>query len=162
MVPRMGAETKREHAAIKVRAFVPSDAAAVAEILQESPQAADWTEASLRDSAGWRGSVALVCESDGKVSSFIIGRQVADQGEILNLAVSLARRGRGEGGALLKFALDEFRARRVGHVFLEVRESNAAATSFYTKHGFSRRDTRPHYYRDPDEAAVVMEKKLRG
>jgi ribosomal-protein-alanine acetyltransferase len=162
MVPRVGAETKREHAAITVRAFVPSDAAAVAGILKDSPQAADWTEASIRDSAGWRGSVALVSERDGAVTGFIIGRQVADQAEILNLAVSLKKRRKGEGEALLKAALDEFRARRVGHVFLEVRESNAAATSFYTKHGFSRRDTRPHYYRDPDEAAVVMEKKLRG
>jgi tRNA threonylcarbamoyladenosine biosynthesis protein TsaB len=160
MVPRVGAETKREHAAITVRAFVPSDAAAVAGILKESPQAADWTEASVRDSAGWRGSVVLVSERDGKVSGFLIGRQVADQAEILNLAVSLAKRGKGEGGALLKVALNEFRARRVGYVFLEVRESNQAAISFYAKHGFSQRDIRLKYYRNPEEAAVVMEKKL--
>jgi ribosomal-protein-alanine N-acetyltransferase len=160
MVPSVGAETKREPAAITVRAFVPSDAAAVAGILKESPQAADWTEASVRDSAGWRGSVALVSERDGKVSGFLIGRQVADQAEILNLAVSLTRRRKGEGGALLKVALDEFRARQVSYVFLEVRESNAAGIAFYAKHGFSQRDMRLNYYRNPDEAAVVMEKKL--
>jgi ribosomal-protein-alanine acetyltransferase len=158
----MGAETRREQAAITVRVFVSSDAAAVAGILKESPQAADWTEASVRDSAGWSGSVALVSESEGKVSGFLIGRQVADQAEILNLAVSLARRGKGEGGALLKAALDEFRARRVGHVFLEVRESNAAAIAFYDKHGFSKKEIRPMYYRSPEEAAVVMERKLTG
>jgi [ribosomal protein S18]-alanine N-acetyltransferase len=158
----MGAETKRECAEARVRAFVPGDAAAVAGILKESPQAADWTVASLRDSAGWRGSVALVCESEEKVSGFIIGRQVADQAEIMNLAVSLARRGRGEGGALLNAALDEFRARQAGHVFLEVRESNAAGIAFYAKHGFSKKEVRPMYYRSPDEAAVVMERKLTG
>jgi ribosomal-protein-alanine N-acetyltransferase len=160
MVPRVGAETKREPAAITVRAFVPSDAAAVAGILKESPQAADWTEASVRDSAGWRGSVALVSERDGKVSGFLIGRQVADQVEILNLAVSLTRRRKGEGGALLKVALDEFRARQVSYVFLEVRESNAAGIAFYTKHGFTNRGIRRNYYRDPVESAIVMEKKL--
>jgi ribosomal-protein-alanine N-acetyltransferase len=160
MVPRVGAETKREPAAITVRAFVPSDAAAVAGILKESPQAADWTEASVRDSAGWRGSVVLVSERDGKVTGFLIGRQVADQAEILNLAVSLAKRGKGEGGALLKVALDEFRARQVSYVFLDVRESNESGISFYATHGFSKRDVRPNYYRNPDEAAVVMEKKL--
>ena len=156
----MGAETKDENAAITVRAFLPSDAAAVAGILKESPLAADWTEASIRDSAGWHGSVAFVSQSDGKVTGYLIGRQVADQAEILNLAVSLARRGKGEGGALLKAALDEFRARRVGHVFLEVRESNETGMAFYAKHGFSKRDTRLNYYRNPAEAAIVMEKNL--
>jgi ribosomal-protein-alanine N-acetyltransferase len=156
----MGAETKREPAASMVRAFASSDAAAVAGILKESPQAADWTEASVRESAGWRGSVVLVSERDGKVTGFIIGRQVADQAEILNLAVSLTRRRRGEGGTLLKAALDEFRARQVSYVFLEVRESNETGIAFYANHGFSKRDIRPNYYRDPQEAAVVMEKNL--
>jgi ribosomal-protein-alanine N-acetyltransferase len=156
----MGAETSREHAAITVRAFVPSDAAAVSLILKESPQAADWTEASIRDSAGWRGSVALVREREDKVTGFLVGRQVADQAEILNLAVSPARRRKGEGAALLKAALDEFRTRQVSYVFLEVRESNQAGIAFYAKHGFSKRDIRPNYYRDPDEAAVVMGKKI--
>jgi ribosomal-protein-alanine N-acetyltransferase len=156
----MGAEAKREHAAITVRAFVPPDAAAVAGILKESPQAADWTEASIRDSAGWRGSVALVSERDGTVTGFIIGRQLADQAEILNLAVSLKKRRKGEGGALLKAALDQLRAQQVRSVFLEVRESNETAIAFYAKHRFSKRDMRLNYYRAPEEAAVVMEKKL--
>jgi [ribosomal protein S18]-alanine N-acetyltransferase len=156
----MGAEAKREPAAMRVRDFVPSEAAAVVGILKESPQAADWTEASIRDSAGWRGSVALVGECESKVTGFLIGRQVADQAEILNLAVSPARRRKGDGGALLETTLDEFRARQVSCVFLEVRESNAIGIAFYAKHGFSKRDIRLSYYRDPDEAAVVMEKKL--
>jgi [ribosomal protein S18]-alanine N-acetyltransferase len=156
----MGAETKREHAAITIRAFAPSDAAAVAGILKESPQAADWTEASIRDSAGWRGSVALVSERDGRVTGYLIARQVADQAEILNLAVSPARRRRGEGGALLKVALDQLRAQQVRSVFLEVRESNETGIAFYSQSGFSRKDIRLNYYRDPEEAAVVMEKKL--
>jgi ribosomal-protein-alanine N-acetyltransferase len=156
----MGAETKREQAAITIRAFVSSDAAAVAGILKESPQAADWTEVSIRDSAGWGGIVALVSEREGKVTGFLIGRQVADQAEILNLVVSPARRRRGEGGTLLKAALDEFRVRQVKYVFLEVRESNETGIAFYSQCGFSRKDIRLNYYRDPEEAAVVMEKKL--
>jgi ribosomal-protein-alanine N-acetyltransferase len=45
-------------------------------------------------------------------------------------------------------------------VFLEVRESNQAAIAFYSKHGFAKMGRRPSYYRVPDEAAIVMEKKL--
>jgi len=68
----------------------------------------------------------------------------------------------GEGGALLKAALEEFRARRTSRVFLEVRESNEAAIAFYGKHGFAETGRRAGYYQDPAEAAVLMEKKLGG
>jgi len=85
---------------------------------------------------GWGGVLALVSEDDRKIIGFIIGRQVGEEAEILNLAVIQAKRRRGEGGALLKAAMDEFRARHVSRVFLEVRESNQRGTTFYAKHGF--------------------------
>ncbi len=154
----MAAETR--HVDATIRAFRESDSAAVTTILKESPQAADWTEASLRESTGWRGIVSLVSERDREVTGFIIGRQVADEAEILNLAVSPAKRGQGDGGDLLRAAMGEFLARRVSHVFLEVRESNAVGIAFYAKHGFSERDCRLNYYRDPDESAIVMGRKL--
>ena len=83
-----------------------------------------------------------------------------DEAEILNLRCGAARRRRGDGGALLRAALDEFWARGVSRVFLEVRESNEAAIAFYEKHGFVKRGRRPAYYRDPVEAAIVMEKEV--
>ncbi len=158
----MAAETKRERVEATIRAFRTADAAAVTAILKESPQAADWTEASLQDSAGWRGIVSLVREWDGEVIGFIIGRQVADEAEILNLAVAPSARRRGEGGALLEAALEEFRSRGVSRAFLEVRESNETGMSFYEKRGFFKTGRRPGYYRDPVEAAIVMEMKLAG
>src|ERR1700739_4668261 len=124
--PRMAAETKRLRIETTIRAFRPADAAVVRRILKESPQAAGWTEASLRDSAEWRGIVSRVSERNGEITGFIIGRQVEDEAEILNLAVSPAKRGDGDGRGLLKAAIDEFRARRASRVFLEVRESNEA------------------------------------
>ncbi len=158
----MAAETKREQAAATIRVFLPADAAAATEILKGSPEASQWTEWGFRELLGWRGVLALVSEDDRKVIGFIIGRQVGGEAEILNAAVIVARRRRGEGGALLKAALDEFRARRVSRVFLEVRESNEAGIAFYEKHGFSKTGRRAGYYRDPDEAAIVMEMKLAG
>ncbi len=56
--------------------------------------------------------------------------------------------------------MDELQARNVSRVFLEVRASNEAGTAFYEKHGFSRTGRRSNYYREPDEAAIVMEMKL--
>jgi ribosomal-protein-alanine N-acetyltransferase len=158
----MADETKREQVGKTIRAFLLADAAAVTEILRGSPEAAQWTEWGIRELLGWHGVLALVSEDDCTVSGFIVGRQVADQAEILNLAVAPAKRRKGEGGALLKAAMDEFRARQVSRVFLEVRESNESGIAFYAKHGFSKTGKRPGYYRGPDEAAVTMERKLAG
>jgi ribosomal-protein-alanine N-acetyltransferase len=156
----MGAETKRERAVATIRAFRPSDAAALTSILRDSPEAANWTQASYREWMNSPGAVAFVSEVDGRATGFIIGRQVADQAEVLNLAVAPLARRKGQGGALLKAALEEFRTRGASRVFLEVRESNVSARAFYGKHGFSQTGKRLNYYRKPDEAAIVMEMKL--
>jgi len=158
----VGAETKREDAAATIRAFRVDDVCAVVAIGELTPEAANWTDESYRDALNWMGVVALVCERDKGIAGFLIGRQVADQAEILNLAVALSARRQGEGGALLQAALDEFRARRVSRVFLEVRESNETGIAFYERQGFSIAGRRPGYYRDPEEAAIVMEMKLGG
>lgn len=158
----MEAEIKREGTGATIRVFRAADAAAATAVLRESAEAANWLEKSYVESLSWRGVVALASEVEGTVTGFVIGRQIADEGEILNLAVVSGRRRRGEGGALLRAALDEFRTRRTSLVFLEVRESNHAAIAFYGKHGFAETGRRAAYYQDPAEAAILMEKKLAG
>ena len=158
----MGAETIRGPTASTIRAFREADAAAATEILKGSLEAAQWTEWGFRELLGWRGVLALVSEHEKRVCGFIIGRQVAEEAEILNLAVVLAKRRKGEGGALLKAAMDEFQARHVSRVFLEVRESNEGGIAFYERHGFLKTGRRASYYSNPEEAAIVMEKKLTG
>jgi ribosomal-protein-alanine N-acetyltransferase len=138
----------------------PEDAAAVAGILRQAPEAVFWPEASVKEVLKWKGTLAIASEADGRVLGFLIGRQAGDEAEILNLAVAPATRRRGEGSSLLNAAFESFRACGVSRVFLEVRESNAAAIAFYSKHGFSQTGKREGYYRDPSESAVVMARKL--
>jgi ribosomal-protein-alanine N-acetyltransferase len=156
----MGAETKREWAGAAIRAFRPDDAAGLTSILRDAPEAANWTQASYREWMNSPGAVAFVSEGDGRVTGFVIGRQVADEAEVLNLAVVPLARRKGQGGVLLNAVVSEFRARGVNRVYLEVRESNVAARAFYAKHGFSQTGKRLKYYRKPEEAAIVMEMKL--
>ncbi len=156
----MATETKRDPVTATIRAFGEADAGAATAILRASPEAAQWTEWGFKELLAWRGVVALVSEEERKASGFIIGRQAAAEAEILNLAVMPARRRKGEGGALLKAVLDEFRARQVSRVFLDVRESNEGGIAFYARHGFLKSGRRASYYRDPEEAAIVMERKL--
>jgi [ribosomal protein S18]-alanine N-acetyltransferase len=158
----VAAEAKRERGELTIRAFREADAAAVTEILRESPEASQWTEWGFKELLGWRGVLALVSEDDRTVTGFLIGREVAGEAEILNLAVLAAKRRRGEGAALLKVAMEELGARHVSRVFLEVRESNEAGTAFYEKHGFSKSGRRAGYYCDPVDAAIRMERRLSG
>jgi [ribosomal protein S18]-alanine N-acetyltransferase len=127
---------------------------------EEAPEAARWSRESYRKFAEENGSLALVLETNGETGGFLVGRRVRDQAEILNLAVGVEHRRKGEGTALLEAALEELRSGGAKSVYLEVRESNTGAISFYEKHGFAKTGLRRGYYREPDEGAVTMEKKL--
>jgi [ribosomal protein S18]-alanine N-acetyltransferase len=156
----MASKLRPEQERSAIRMLRPDDAGAVAGILRRSPEAVLWPEASVREVLDWEGILGLTSEARGEVLGFLIGRQVRDEAEVLNVAVEPESRRRGEGGALLRAAVVEFRKRGVNRVFLEVRESNSAGIEFYAKHSFSNVGRRERYYRDPVEAAIVMEIRL--
>ena len=144
-----------------VRRFDARDAAAVGEILAASPEAAAWSVKSL-EQLDKRGELGWVTEESSRVEGFIVVRAIVAEAEILNLGVAPERRRTGLAKGMLDEAIAELRRARVDRLFLEVRESNLPAISFYEKHGFRRTGRRPAYYRDPDEAAVLMMKELTG
>ena len=144
-----------------IRRFEASDAGAVGEILASSPQAAAWTVKSL-EQLNKRGELGWVIEEKKKVVGFLVARAIVAEAEILNLCIAPEKRRSGLAEALLNTAVAELRRTRVDRLFLEVRESNTPAISFYEKHKFRQTGRRAGYYRDPDEAAVLMMKELTG
>jgi len=98
----------------------------------------------------------LVAEARGIVIGYVIAHRAADEGEILNLGVALAHRGRGVGRALVERVLTLLADRDVRAVYLEVRESNAVARRLYQSLGFAEVARRAGYYRRPVEDAVVL------
>jgi [ribosomal protein S18]-alanine N-acetyltransferase len=141
-----------------LRAFQGArDAGAVAEILSEAKAAAGWSEEALRETALLPGVSAFVSERNGAITGIVVGRQVLDEAEILNLAVAQGMRRQGEGRALVRQLLDRFGKGGVSRVFLEVRESNAGGIAFYRGLGFQAVGTRRGYYHEPKESATVME-----
>jgi [ribosomal protein S18]-alanine N-acetyltransferase len=94
--------------------------------------------------------------SNRGIAGYLIGREVAGTGEILNLAVSPDFRRRGVARALLRAGLAAFRNRRVDEVYLEVRESNRSAQALYLSSGFRPVGQRAAYYRNPKEDALVL------
>jgi ribosomal-protein-alanine N-acetyltransferase len=143
-----------------VRNLHPDDTSAVATILQDATEAAQWPLESYERLIRLTGAIALVCETDTGITGVLIVRQVADEAEVLNLAVLKKTRRNGQASGLLSAALDRFRNSGVHRVFLEVRESNLSAIAFYSKHGFAPSGRRKSYYRDPVEDALCMELKF--
>ncbi|HKV24512.1 MAG TPA: ribosomal protein S18-alanine N-acetyltransferase [Candidatus Acidoferrum sp.] len=156
------AETRAAGRAIRTREFCAEDAAAVLAVARSSPQAAQWSEESYQRILEEPTAVCFVAEAEGAVVGFLTGRLTADQGEILNLAVGESYRRRGAASSLLAQALEWFRLSSATSVYLEVRESNTGAIGFYEKNGFLNAGRREGYYRDPDEAALVLTRKLTG
>lgn len=80
---------------------------------------------------------------------------VADEAEIITVAVSPAYRRQGIARALMEHMLrlaEEARA----SVFLEVRASNTPARELYLSLGFAETGIRKNYYTSPREDAVLM------
>ena len=132
---------------IRIRTAGTEDLAAIARLQEACREGASWEpEAYL----AYDCRVATV---DGRVAGLLAAHAIAqDQWEILNLAVNPAFRRRGIATQLLR----ELVHWSPGEIFLEVRESNAAARNLYKKLGFSEIDIRHAYYQNPPEAAVVM------
>ena len=139
---------------IPIRRMIVSDGPAVLSILRESPEASLWSEEAIAESAV-RG-MAWVAEQDGVVAGFLIGRAVADEFEILNMAVSRAHRRRGIAGELVREALRCPQMAGARRAHLEVRASNQAAIALYVRHGFQPSGRRGQYYQHPAEDALLF------
>lgn len=104
-----------------------------------------WDEAALAELLSSPG-VFLAAEADG----FLLGRAIADEAEILTLAVRPTARRAGLGGRLVEAAVVQAAARGATRLFLEVAEGNAAARALYLRAGFSEAGRRRGYYAHAD------------
>lgn len=140
--------------AILIRGMISSDAPAVMSILRESPEASFWSEKSIFESAVL--GTSWVAEQDGCVAGFLIGRGVADEFEILNMAVARAQRRRGIAAQLVREALQRAGKAGAKRAYLEVRASNESAISLYARNGFTQSGRRERYYESPPEDALLF------
>ena len=104
-----------------------------------------WSATAFADLLDQAGVFALEAP-DG----FILMRAVADEAEILTLAVRPGARRGGQGGRLVGEGVLAAAARGTVRVFLEVAEDNAAARALYARAGFVEAGRRPGYYAAAD------------
>jgi [ribosomal protein S18]-alanine N-acetyltransferase len=144
----------RKSSSVTVRRMGALDVPALSSILKESPAASSWSEDSLMESS--QSGAAWVAEQEGRVIGFLIGRAVADEFEILNLAVAQSHRRRGIATRLLETMAAWLRTIGTRRAYLEIRASNEAAMALYARHGFRPCGRRARYYQYPQEDAVVL------
>ena len=154
----MSAEYSPEARTAVVQRLAGEDVHAVWELLRASPEAAAWSEGSIRNSQLDNKNTSLVSVLNQEVVGCVFGSNVAGEAEILNLAVTHAHRRKGVARGLVRQLLLEWERQGIRRVFLEVRESNSGAINLYQSLGFREFARRKGYYSSPDEDALVLER----
>jgi len=147
-------------AGLAIRAMTAADVPAVV-ALETAAFSTPWQPETFEQLLGRDAVELLVMEESGPGGAAVVGYAVLwcvlDQGELANLAVLPGRRGQGLGARLLTEVVATCRRRGVTTLYLEVRDSNAAAIALYERFGFREIGRRKDYYTRPREDARVLE-----
>jgi len=154
-----------------IRLATLADVSRILHLERSCPSAAHWMEQQYRQvfESEDPERIVLVAETpfhsaaDGVTSAdaspdilgFLVARHLAPEWELENLVIAPSVRRQGLGKRLLEALLASARKTNSHSVFLEVRQSNAAARSLYEKMSFEQTGSRKSYYKDPAENAVL-------
>jgi ribosomal-protein-alanine N-acetyltransferase len=105
-----------------------------------------WTEAQCAGILGLPGSWLLIAHAGGTPAGFALCRSIADEAELLLIAVRKLFRRRGIARALLHEATTHALEQGMRSFHLEVREGNPAV-ALYQGIGFEQVGRRSDYYR---------------
>lgn len=104
--------------------------------------------------------------SKKRPSGFVLVRSIADEAEIITVAIRTSARRRGLAKELMRAAIRQLEYDRVKRLFLEVDEGNTAAIALYKRLGFDTISERKGYYSSPtgdadkNTTALVMQLEL--
>ncbi len=96
----------------------------------------------------------LTAKEDLKVLGYIGAYVIGEELEILNFVVDETYQRNGIGSLLFNTLLSLYKDAKT--VILEVREQNEKGINFYKKHNFNVISKRKHYYKNGDDALVMM------
>lgn len=125
-----------------------------------------WDEGAFVRLLGAAGVAGLIADAGTAAAplpaGFVLVRTVADEAEILTIAVLPEFRGQGIGRLLVERASDLAASAGARSLFLEVAEDNRAARALYRAAGFVIAGHRRGYYRRAGRAvdALVLQRPL--
>lgn len=111
-----------------------------------------WTRSQCAGILPMNGVTLTIAEGSNGPAGFSLVRAVADEAELLLLAVDRAEQRRGIGQALLDDFIDAARSHGARKLHLEVRDGNSAM-GLYLSAGFVPAGRRRNYYHGPEGEA---------
>ena len=102
----------------------------------------------------------FVLEKEKKIIGYLGLWLMRNDIHITNIAIAKEFRRKGYGGKFLKFVEEKAAVQGIKKISLEVRKSNHIAQNMYRKFGYKVMKIWRNYYREENEDALVMEKKL--
>jgi ribosomal-protein-alanine N-acetyltransferase len=146
--------------ALDFRPMQATDLTEVIEIEQRS-YPYPWTRLIFSDCLH-AGYSCWVCERQGIIQGYGIISIAAGEAHLLNLCVRPESQRQGVGEKMLVQLVALARRHDAEIIFLEVRESNAAARRLYDKAGFNELGSRKDYYPAADgrEDALILARVL--
>lgn len=116
-----------------------------------------WSKEQIEKSFEQKAFLAYGLKEKGQLVAYVLLYHFDEQMEIVNIAVTPSLRSKGLGRALLNFVLHRAKDLGILSLILEVRPSNAPALGLYNSVGFAQIGTRPRYYSDTGEDALLLE-----
>lgn len=142
-----------------IRPMTEADTYEVSEI-EKKIFSLPWSQKSFADACANEDNIYLVCICGGKIAGYCGAWTVLGEGNITNMAVSLDFRRMGIAKSLMEAVEQYGTDKKIESYFLEVRKSNGAAISLYTKMGYKDIGARKNFYEKPVEDAVIMSKTM--
>ena len=99
-------------------------------------------------------------EEENKIIGYIGGYFYLEDGEILNFLIDEEYQHQGYGTILFDSIMEEAKQIGIKRVTLEVRESNVKGINFYNKNNFKQISMRKHYYKNGENAIVMMKELI--
>jgi ribosomal-protein-alanine N-acetyltransferase len=145
----------------RLRPAVPGDISEIASIEQASfpvPWKREFFESELREVHPPRYHRDLERQLPGipRLAAYLFAVALFDEFHVNKIATHPALRGEGHGRRLMRDAIDAARERHAASLVLEVRQSNEEAIRFYRGFEFVEVGRRKRYYKDGEDARVMM------
>ena len=145
---------------MQIRPATTADIPSIMLLERQCATAGHWTEEQYRQAFQRDGATRLVLiaqheDSEPSPAGFLVAQHLAPEWELENMAVAPTAHRKGLGKRLLDALLAAAKKTNSTSVFLEVRESNAAARTLYEKSGFAQSGRRKSYYANPPEDAIL-------
>lgn len=143
---------------ILIRPMKEEDTAEVA-MLEADIFSQPWSRQDFLDVLKKEDVLYIVAADSGRIVGCCGVWNIGGDGNISNVLVEKSCRHQGIGGLLMQTLLAWGEKRGITAYTLEVRVSNEPAIHLYESLGFERAGTRPHFYKKPEEDALIMWKR---